>query len=56
MEQNDKEKALKSFEQIMEQIGGIAVNIDGLMNISEALQELPNDWVSTRKRPKGEIE
>jgi hypothetical protein len=47
---NDKEKALKAFEKIMEQIGGIAVNIDGLLCIGEILKEAPDDFVSPRKR------
>ena len=41
----DKEKALKAMEQIMEQIGGIAVNIDGLLCIQEILQLSPDDFV-----------
>lgn len=49
-EKTDKQKALKSYEQIMEQVGKLAVNIDGLITISEALQELPEDWVTVRKR------
>lgn len=44
----DKEKALKAFTQIMEQIGGVAVNIDGLLCISEILEKSPDDFVSPR--------
>jgi hypothetical protein len=46
----DKEKAQYAFIVIMEQIGGIAINIDALLCLGEAVDTVDPSFVSPRKK------
>lgn len=46
----DKEKAKYAFIVIMEQIGGIAIDIDALLCLGEAIETVDPSFVSPRRR------
>ena len=49
---SDKDAALEAINQVLDQVGVIAVTIYGLIVIEEAIRELPDDYIRPLARKK----